>query len=233
MNAKHIQKSFDLDLQDIKNRITIMAEMVSKELSDSVQAFSERDESQAADSVAADDLVNASERIIDDLVVSSVVRHQPMATDLRHLLSALRISRELERIGDYAKNVAKHSITLDHLKLTGEEQRVLDMGHAVNTMLEEVIEAYNDQDINKAELVRDQDQDIDELFTKIFSDLLKINENNAHLASACSHLLFIARGFERIGDHATDIAEEVIFLVKGEFPEDDRVKADFSASIDG
>jgi phosphate transport system protein len=149
------------------------------------------------------------------------------------LLSALRISRELERIGDYAKNVAKHSITLDHLKLTGEEQRVLDMGHAVNTMLEEVIEAYNDQDINKAELVRDQDQDIDELFTKIFSDLLKINENNAHLASACSHLLFIARGFERIGDHATDIAEEVIFLVKGEFPEDDRVKADFSASIDG
>jgi len=231
MANQHIQKSFDQDLKNIQQHIIGMAEMVSQELSDSLQAFEKRDQEDAADTMATDDLINASERIIDNQVVQSVVLHQPMASDCRQLIAALRISKDLERIGDYATNIAKHSISLDKLELTGEEQRVMDMGHAVQTMLQEVIEAYNDKDVKKAELIRQQDEAIDELYTKIFADLLEINSQDASMASACTHLIFVARSLERLGDHITDIAEDVLYIVNGEFAEDNRPKADNSAFI--
>jgi phosphate transport system protein len=231
MSSEHIQKSFDHALLEVRNKVIIMADMVSMELSDSIKAFVDRDQEQAIDSVAADDLINASERLIDDLIIKSIVLHQPMASDCRQLIAALRISKDLERIGDYSTNIANHSTTLDQLELTGEEQRVTDMAHAVQTMLQEVIEAFTDRDTRKARLVRDQDMDVDELFTKIFSDLLNINSSNAKLASACSHLSFIARSLERIGDHITDIAEEILYIVDGKFPPDERIKADRSAFV--
>lgn len=231
MNSTHKKKSFVKDLQHIRDQVILMAEMVSLELSDSIQAFSERDMEQASDVVAADDLINASERIIDNQIIQSIVLHQPMEPDCRQLIAALRISRDLERIGDYASTIANHSTTLDKLELTGEEQRVIDLGHAVHTMSQEVIEAYADQDVNKAELVRQQDIDIDELYTKIFSDLLTINKNNSNLSAACTHLSFIARSLERIGDHTTNIAEEILYIIEGKFPEDDRPKADESAFL--
>ncbi len=226
MSANHIQKSFDNDLQEVHNKITMMAEMVCQELEDSIQAFIERDLEQASDAVAADDLINASERIIDDQIITAIVTYQPVASDIRQLIAALRISRDLERIGDYASSIANHSTTLDQLEITGEEQRVIDMGHAVLTMIREVIEAFGANDAEKARLVREQDEQIDELYSKIFSDLLVINTQNGKLASACTHLTFIARNLERIGDLATDIAEEIIYIVKGEFPADTRSKAD-------
>lgn len=225
----HIQKSFDSDLQQVQHRLKVMAEMVCQELSDSINAFSSRDQLQANDTVAADTLVNASERILDDLIIQSIVLHQPVASDCRQLIAALRISHSLERIGDYAINIAEHSKTLDELELTGEEQRLVDMGHAVHTMLQEALDALINRDTAKANLIRQQDKDIDELFTKIFSDLITINTNNSHLSSACTHLSFIARCLERIGDHVTDIAEEILYTVEGKFPEDDREKADMSA----
>lgn len=231
MSSEHIHKAFDNDLQQVRHKVILMAEMVCKELSDSIQAFAARDQDQAADTVAADALVNASERIIDDQIIKSIVLHQPMATDCRQLIAALRITKDLERIGDYAINIANHSMTLDQLEITGEEQRVIDMGHAVTTMIEEVIEAFTDQDATKANLVRQQDEQIDELFTKIFSDLLAINTNNSKLSSSCTHLSFIARSLERIGDHITDIAEEVLYTVEGKFPDDDRIKADETAFV--
>ncbi len=229
--SAHIHKSFDNDLKQVRNKVIIMAEMVCKELSDSIQAFSSRDRDSAADTVAADTLVNASERIIDDLIIKSIVLHQPVASDCRQLIAALRIAKDLERIGDYSINIANHSMTLDQLDITGEEQRVIDMGHAVTTMLEEVIEAFTEQDAEKSELVRQQDEQIDELFTKIFSELLTINSNNAKLSSSCTHLSFIARSLERIGDHITDIAEEVLYTVEGKFPDDDRITADETAFL--
>ncbi len=229
----HIQKSFDKDLEQIHNKITMMAEMVSQELEDSLQAFIDRDIDEASDAVAADDLINASERMIDNQIITAIVMHQPVATDLRELISALRISRDLERIGDYANSIANHSTTLDQLEITGEEQRVIDMGHAVLTMIAEVIDAWIKQDADKASLVRQQDEQIDELYSKIFSDLLVVNAQNARLASACTHLIFIARNLERIGDLTTDIAEEILYTVNGQFPDDERAKADETAFIAG
>ncbi len=231
MTNNHIQKSFDTDLKDIKQHIIGMAEMVRLEVSESLSAFSARDEEQANDTIEADELVNASERIIDNLVVKAIVLHQPVASDCRQLIAALRISRELERIGDYASSIAMHSITLDQLELTGEEPRVMDLGHAVLTMLQEAIETYTDQDATKAELIRNQDEAIDELYSKIFEDLLQLNAKNPNLASACTHLIFIARFLERIGDIVTNIAEEILFIIKGEFIDTARPKADTTASI--
>lgn len=231
MPDKHIQQSFDTDLQHIKQHIIGMAEMVNLEVNESLSAFAQRDQEQANDTMQSDGLIDASERIIDNEVVRAIVLHQPVATDCRQLLAALRIGRELERIGDYAANIAMHSITLDQLELTGEEMRVLDMGHAVLTMLEEVIEAYTDEDVKKAQLIRQQDEAIDELYSKIFEDLLQINTHDSSKASACTHLIFIARFLERIGDIITNIAEEILFIIKGEFPEDERPKADTTAYI--
>ena len=231
MSSRHIQTSFDKDINSIRERIVLMAEMVSNELEETINAFAERDETQAVESAAADDLINASERIIDELVVQAVVRHQPVASDCRELISALRISKDLERIGDYAKNIANHSTTLDQLEPTGEEQRVIDLGHAVNTMLVEAIQAYQERDTKLAQTIRAQDVDIDILYSKIFEDLLTISTYNGEFAPACTHLSFIGRSMERIGDHVTDIAEEVIYLVHGEIPLDDRAKADQSAFV--
>ena len=231
MSTGYIQKSFDSDLQQVQHKVMLMSEMVLQELSDSMQAFSERDQQQAKEAAAADELVNASERILDDLIIQSIVLHQPVENDCRNLIAALRISKDLERIGDYATSIANHSTTLDELQLTGEEQRVIDMGNAVKTMLREVIEAYTDNDSDKAQLIRQQDSAIDELFTKIFADLMRINKSDANLSSACTHLSFIARSLERIGDHITDIAEEILYTVDGKFPQDEREKADRSAFV--
>ncbi len=228
---QHIQKSFDQDLEEIRQHIIGMAEMVNQELDDSLRALDERDQERASDTVQSDVLINASERIIDNQVVRSIVLHQPMATDCRQLIAALRISKELERIGDYATNVAKHSITLDKLDPTGEESRVMDMGHAVQTMLQESIEAYQALDVKKARLILEQDEAIDELYTKIFSDLIELSRQNPDLTAAYTHQKFIARSFERVGDLVTDIAEEVIYVVEGDFDVGERPKADGTRSI--
>ncbi len=208
-----------------------MANLTAQELEDCIQAFSDRDQAQARDASGADELINASERQIDDLVVRTLVSRQPKASECRILVAALRISRELERIGDYATNIASHSTSLDQLETTGEEQRVLDLGHAVQTMLREVIQAYADGDATLAETVRDQDEDIDRLYTKIFADLVELSCGGAESACASIHLLFIARNLERIGDLVTDIAEEIIYIIQGDFPEDERHKADESAFV--
>ena len=178
-------------------------------------------------------LINSSERIIDNLVVSTIVLHQPMASDCRQLIAALRISRDLERVGDYATNIANHSITLDQLPATGEEQKLSEMGQAVQAMLDRLINAYTSMDSNEAEALRQQDEDIDNRYTEIFADLVAISSKQPELSSACTHLILIGRSLERIGDHITDIAEEILFVVNGEFPEDDRIKADGSAFVKG
>jgi len=233
MSTQHILKPFDHDLQSVHDKVIGMAEMVSQELADCFHAFAHRDKLEASDAVAADDLINASERIIDDLVVKTIVLHQPMAADCRLLIAALRISKDLERIGDYATNIANHSSTLDELDLTAKEQAVIDMGKIVQDMMRDVIHAYANNDAVTAENVRRQDEAVDEIYTTVFSDLITTSTEKPELSAACTHLVFIARSLERIGDHITDIAEEVLFVVNGEFPEDDRLKADVSAFVKG
>lgn len=231
MVLQHTLKPFDRDLQDVHNKIVTMSEMVRKELSDCMQAFTNRDQQGSSDTVKADVHINASEREIDNLVVKIIVLHQPMASDCRQLLAALRISKDLERMGDYATNIANHSSTLDQLDLTGEEQRTIEMGNTVLSMLEKLITAYIDLDKDAAENIRQLDEAVDNIYTEIFANLMTISKGNSELTSACTHLVFIARSLERIGDHITDIAEEILFIINGEFPDDERIKADGSSFV--
>lgn len=233
MSTEHILKPFDRNLQAVHEQVTGMARMTHQELVDCCTAFADRDKEEASDAIAADDLINATERIIDDLVVKTIVLHQPMAKDCRELIAALRISRDLERIGDYATNIANHSSTLDDLEATGEEQAILDMSLAVLSMMETMINAYDEGDAQTASKVRELDEQIDGMYTDIFSRLIDISSRQSQLTAACMHLTIIARSLERIGDHITDIAEEIIFVKTGVFPEGDRIKSDGTAYVKG
>jgi phosphate transport system protein len=137
----------------------------------------------------------------------------------------------LERIGNYATNIANHSRTLDQLDLTGKEDDIQQMRQAVQTMLTDVTQAYTAKDANVAETVRQNDSKIDKMYTKIFTDLIAHNKENNRLNCACTHLIFIARSLERIGDHSADIAEEILYVVNEEFSENERLKADESAFV--
>ncbi len=224
-------KPFDKDIQLISKRVIGMAQMVSLELSNSFNAFNERNQDKAIDIAKADVLIDATERIIDDLIVKTIVSHQPTATESRLLISALRINKDLERIGDYATNIANHSSTLDQLKPIGKEEDVKKMWLAVQLMLTDVTQAYDEKNTEAAEIVRQKDSTIDKMYTQLFTDLIAINKENSELSCACTHLIFIARSLERIGDHIVDIAEEILYVVNGKFPEDERLKADESAFV--
>lgn len=231
MDIKHTLKPFDRDLQTVRENIINMAEMASQELTDSLHAFSERNQDEAADVKREDVLINAAERIIDDLVIQTIVLHQPVASDCRLLITALRIAKDLERIGDYATNIANHSATLDQLEKTGAEKTVLDMGSAVQKMMQDILLAYSNNDAEAAKRVRQDDEAVDKQYTQIFGDLLAMSSTQAQHSAACTHLTIIARSLERIGDHITDIAEDILFMVEGKLPEESRNKADTSASI--
>lgn len=224
-------KAFDKDIQLVSKRVIGMANMVSLELSNSFNAFSERNQDKAIDIARADVLIDATERIIDDLIVKTIVSHQPTAAESRLLISALRINKDLERIGDYATNIANHSRTLNQLELTGKEDNVQQMWQAVQTMLADVTQAYDTKDTKAAEVVRQKDSMVDEMYTQIFTDLIALNKENSAQSCVCTHLIFIARSLERIGDHIVDIAEEVLYVVNGKFPEEERLKADESAFV--
>lgn len=231
MALQHTLKPFEQKLQTVREKVTGMAEMTSRELADSLQAFKDRDQNEAADAAAEDVLINASERAIDELVIQTIAMYQPMAADCRLLVAALRIAGNLERIGDYATNIANHSATLDQLELTGKEAPVYAMGQAVQTMLDDVVKAYQQQNAAAATVIRQQDEDVDRQYTQIFADLIKISTQQPQLSAACTHLVIVARSLERVGDHITDIAEETIFVVDGKLPEENRIKADGSALV--
>ena len=224
-------KPFHKDIQLVSKRVIGMAEMVSLELLNSFNAFSERNQNKAIDIARADVLIDATERIIDNMIVESIVSHQPTAAESRLLISAMRINKDLERIGDYATNIANHSSTLDQLELTGKEDNVLQMWQAVQTMLADVTQAYDTKDTEAAEAIRQQDIEIDKMYTQIFTDLITLNKENSEQSCACTHLIFIARSLERIGDHIVDIAEEILYVINGEFPKDERLKADETAFV--
>jgi phosphate transport system protein len=166
---------------------------------------------------------------IDRQAVALLALRQPMARDLREIVSALKISGMLERSGDYAKNVAKRTVTLVEMPPVPSAQTVARLGYLSQEMIKDVLDAYVERDPEKAEAVRQRDRDVDALYTSIFRELLTYMMEDPRSITACTHLLFIAKNFERIGDHATNIAEAVEFLVEGRLTFDDRPKDDTSS----
>jgi phosphate transport system protein len=188
-----------------------------------------RDAASATRAVEEDPKVDALEREVEKLVIRLLALRQPVADDLRRAVSALKITGDLERIGDYAANVAKRSIVLAQFSLPYSLAGLAHMARLVQAQLKSIIDALGDNDAEKAVEVWRSDQVVDDIYNALFRELITYMMEDPRNITPCTHLLFIAKNLERIGDHATNIAENLYYAVKGETLPDSRPKGDTSA----
>lgn len=229
MPSEHIVKSFDDELNTLENVIAEMGGMAEHQLAEAIDALIHRDVEKAARIAAADVRIDALEARVDQRAVTLLALRQPMAMDLRFIIATLKISGIIERIGDYAKNVAKRCAALAEVPPQPPAVTVARMGRLAQQMVKDVLDAFRDRDVEKAEQVRARDEEVDALYTSIFRELLTYMMEDPRNISPCTHLLFVAKNIERIGDHATNIAETVHYVVRGEMPLDERRKGDESS----
>ena len=226
----HTAKAFDVDLQEIARLVAEMGGLCEKLVSDAVDALAERDLDRAQRTVAADPEVDALQAEIEEKSVLTIARRQPMAVDLREIVGALRVSNDLERIGDLAKNIGKRVMALDNeFYPAGLIRGVEHMGSMVLAQLKEVLDSYARHDLKKAMAVWHGDEEIDAICTSLFRELLTYMMEDPHHITFCIHLMFCAKNFERMGDHATNIAETVYYMVEGRAIADQRRKGDTTA----
>ncbi len=223
---EHIVKSYDEEMSRLTGEIAAMGELAVKQLEAAMDALGKRD-SRAAQRVADnDDALDAQERRISDDVLRLLALRQPMARDLREILAALRIASDIERIGDYAANVAKRSKTLNLSAPVPLAGALAPMARMAGRLVHEAMQAYLAHDAGLAHAVWERDADLDTLYTTLFRELLTYMMEDPRSITACTHLLFIAKNIERIGDHATNIAENIWFVVRGEPLGEPRAKRD-------
>lgn len=229
--ASHIVTAFENELREINRKVAEMGGLAEKSVVDSIDALIKRDTILAQRVIAADSRLDQLQREIEDDAITVIAKRQPLAVDLREVVSAIRISNDLERVGDLAKNTAKRV-----LALKGEYQApallrgVEHMSEIVLEQLKEVLDAFGARDASRAMAVWKRDGAVDDLYTSLFRELLTYMMEDPRQITMCTHLLFAAKNVERIGDHATNIAETVHYLVVGEQLADERPKSDASST---
>jgi phosphate transport system protein len=227
--SEHLVKSFDNDLKKLRDMLTEMGGIVENQVAMAAEAIMDRDTTAATQVVAEDPRVDALERDIEQFVIRMIALRQPMGGDLRQIIAGLKITGDLERIGDYAANVAKRSIVLGQFSLPYSLAGLAHMAHMVQEQLKSIIDALGSGDTGKAVEVWRSDQVVDDLYNALFRELITYMMEDPRNITPCTHLLFIAKNLERIGDHATNIAETVYYAVEGEVLPDARPKGDSSA----
>ena len=230
MTNEHIIKSYDSELGRLTGEIVRMGELAVSQLEAAIDVVERRDERAAQRVVANDDAIDQFEQEISHDVVRLLALRAPMAGDLRHVFAALRIAADIERIGDYAANVAKRSIPLSMVAPVGPASGLGYLAKLAAAEVREVLVAYRDQDAERAYQVWKSDAELDEAYTGYFRQLLTYMMEDPRNITPCTHLLFMAKNIERIGDHATNVAENVWFLVHGEPLDKQRTKRDFTSS---
>jgi phosphate transport system protein len=225
----HLVKSYDQELRRLMSLVTEMGGVVESEVANATSAFLERNPELAAEVVATDQKVDELERQIEQFVIRLLALRQPVASDLRLIVAALKITGDMERMGDYAANVAKRSIALSQFPLLQGLTGLGHMAQLVQTNLKLIIDAVGEQNTDKAIEVWRSDQVIDDLYNTVFRELITYMMEDPRNITPCTHLLFIAKNLERIGDHATNIAETVHYAVTGEELTGARPKGDISA----
>jgi phosphate transport system protein len=225
--ADHILKSFDAEQQRLLEETLRMGEMAASQLEAALDVVQRRDDRAAARVVANDEAIDALEHEVSHDVMKLALRG-PMARDLREILAAIRIASDIERIGDYAANVAKRSMALNTAPALPQIAGLQVIGRLAVEQVRAVLAAYRDSDVEAAQRVRAADAELDAAYTALFRELLTYMMEDARSITPCTHLLFMAKNIERIGDHATNIAENVWFLVRGEEALPPREKADDS-----
>jgi phosphate transport system protein len=226
---EHLVKSYDQELSRLRNLMTQMGGIVETQVALAADAIMLRDAASATRAVEEDPKVDALEREVETFVIRLLALRQPVAGDLRQIVTALKITGDLERIGDYAANVAKRSIVLAQFSLPYSLAGFAHMAQMVQGQLKLIIDALGDNDAEKAIEVWRSDQVVDDIYNAIFRELITYMMEDPRNITPCTHLLFIAKNLERIGDHATNIAENLYYAVKGESLPDARPKGDMSA----
>lgn len=228
----HIVTSFDRDLEALQAQLVRMSGLVQTALVDAAMALEASDTAKADVVIAADAAIDALDEQINTEAASIIARRAPTASDLRLILAVMRAAHSLERVGDYAKNMAKRTHVLATMTpVNGSIGTIRRMAKLVALMLEEAMRALTRRDEVLAEGVRKQDVDIDQMYNNLFRSLLTHMLEDPASISACMHLHFIAKNVERAGDHATGIAEQAIYLATGIQPQDDRPKVDTTSIV--
>jgi phosphate transport system protein len=225
MPEQHIAAAFDRDLEAIQAMIMQMGGLVEAAILNSAEALAERDEDLAAKVRDDDARIDALEEAVNAEAARIIATRQPIATDLRTVLTVMKISGNLERVGDYAKNLGKRTAALIEMPPVGGSAKSLRrMAREVELMLKDALDAYMRRDADLARQVRDRDLEVDHIYNALFRELLTHMMEDPRTISAAMHLHFIAKNIERMGDHVTAIAEEVIYLVTGQRPGAERPK---------
>ncbi|MBV9347065.1 MAG: phosphate signaling complex protein PhoU [Pseudolabrys sp.] len=227
MNDPHTAKAFDNDLQDLARMVAEMGGLAEKQINEAVSALARRDATLAQRVTTGDAAIDALQREIEERAVLTIARRQPMAVDLREIVGALRLANDLERIGDLAKNIGKRVLALNGEfpppKLIRGVEHMADL---VLGQLKTVLDSYAQRDLSKAMVVWRGDEEIDAMTTSVFRELLTYMMEDPRNITFCIHLLFCAKNIERMGDHATNIAETIHYIVEGKPMADKRPKGD-------
>jgi len=220
MAAEHIIKSYDEELARLNKTIVEMGGLAESQLAAAIEAVAKRDSELAARVVEGDAAVDELQRELDNLAIRLLALRQPMARDLREIFAALKIGADLERICDYAANVAKRSIALAQTPPIQPVHALPRMGALALALVKDVIDAYVERNAEKALDVWRRDEELDEMYSSLFREFLTYMMEDPRNIGACTHLLFMAKNIERIGDHATNVAEMVHFAATGTYPPD-------------
>ncbi len=225
--GQHIASAYDRDLEQILALMMKMGGLVEAAIIDGAQSLETRDLELAEKVRAADKKIDALEEKINELAAQTIAKRAPVSIDLRTILSVLKINANLERIGDYAKNMAKRTSVLAEMpRVNGSDAGLRRMAKEVQAMLKDVLDAFLRRDADLAEDVRARDLDVDQMYNALFREFLTHMMEDPRNITACMHLHFIAKNIERMGDHVTNIAEQVVYLVTGALPDEGRPKGD-------
>jgi len=216
MPSEHIVKSYTAEMDHLTTLIAEMGGYAETAVIEAMQALRRRDSDRAERVIEGDRKIDALEEQVSSLVVRLLALRQPMAADLRTIFAALKIAGDLERIGDYAKNIAKRTLILNKSPATGPVAGIANLSRMVEAMLHDVLNAYVANDAAVAERLRLRDSEVDEAHTGLFRELLTYMMEDPRTISVCTHLIIVAKNLERIGDHSTNIAENLIYQVRGE-----------------
>ncbi|HEY2138159.1 MAG TPA: phosphate signaling complex protein PhoU [Xanthobacteraceae bacterium] len=227
---EHTIKAFDADLQDLIRVVAEMGGLAEKQIGDAFAALDRRDLALAERVVADDAKIDALQREIEEKAILTIARRQPMAVDLREIVGALRVSNDLERIGDLAKNIAKRVGALEGDFQPQQVMRGVEhMTELVLTQIKDVLDSFARRDAAEAMTVWRGDEEVDAVNNSLFRELLTYMMEDPRNISYCIHLLFCAKNIERMGDHATNIAETVYYMVEGHAIAEERPKGDTTA----
>lgn len=219
MDKEHTHKIFDAELNHLRQTVHEMIVLSVQQIERSMEALEKLDQPLAEQVIERDREINAKQQVVDNLSLRMLALRQPAASDLRQILTAERMAADLERIADYASGVAKNVLRMEQRKVEGPTQTVLEMGRIAAEMLLELDACYMSLDSKAASAVWSRDDEIDEQFAEVFNSLSKYMADDPECVGPCLALLNASRSMERVGDHITNLAEQVYFLVTGKnFP---------------